>query len=159
LKVEAFENVRDQIGFCGIWCGSCAAGNGAIVELARRFSEIVKNYELEKWVPKDFDFNEFMKGLTSVQAMPSCPGCQKGGGLPTCSVKICASEKSIADCSQCAQLTECKKFEWLEKNYPTIKKDLKKIKNKNRKELIKKWTSEIKGKWPHCILLCTSTKK
>jgi len=159
LKVEAFENVRDQVGFCGIWCGSCAAGNGAIVELARRFDKIVKDYELEKWGPKDFDFNEFMKGLTSIQAMGLCPGCRKGGGPPTCSVKICASKKGIADCSQCNQLTECKQFEWLEKNHPTIKEDLKKNKNKSRKELINKWTSEIETKWPHCILLCTPTKK
>jgi len=48
LEVDSFKNVKNQIGFCGIWCGSCAAGNGAIVELARRFDEIVKKYELEK---------------------------------------------------------------------------------------------------------------
>lgn len=108
LEAEPFENVKNQIGFCGIWCGSCAAGNGAIVELARRFDKIVKDYQLEKWVPKDFDFKEFMKGLASIQAMPLCPGCQKGGGPPTCRVKVCALKKGVTDCSQCTQLIECK---------------------------------------------------
>jgi len=66
LGFEPFENVKEQTGFCGIWCGSCAAGNGAIVELARRFEKVVRDYELEMWVPKEFDFKEFMKGLTSI---------------------------------------------------------------------------------------------
>ena len=49
LEDKAFQNVKDQIGFCGIWCGSCVAGNGAVVELTRRFEEVVRKYNLEKW--------------------------------------------------------------------------------------------------------------
>ena len=158
LEAEPFENVKNQNGFCGIWCGSCAAGNSAIQELARKFEEIVKKYELEKWVPKEFDFNEFMKGLACTQAMPLCLGCQKGGGPPTCQVRICALSKGMSDCSQCSQLMECKSFELLKENYPKIKEDLKKIAGVDRKGLIEKWTSELRTKWPHCILSCASVK-
>jgi len=159
LETEPFEKVKNQIGFCGIWCGSCGAGNGAIQELARRFEEIVKNYQLEKWVPKEFNFKEFMKGLACTQAMSSCLGCQKGGGPPTCKVRICALEKGMADCSQCDQLVECKNFEELEKNYPKIKEELMEIRGKDRPALIEKWVDELRSRWPHCVLLCASTKK
>jgi hypothetical protein len=29
-NANAYENVMDQIGYCGICCGSCAVGNGAL---------------------------------------------------------------------------------------------------------------------------------
>jgi len=159
LEAELFQNGKNQVGFCGIWCGSCVAGNGAIVELARRFDKIVKGYNLEKWVPKDFDFKEFTKGLASIQSMPLCSGCRKGGGNPTCKVKVCALEKGIADCSLCGQLKECKNFERLEKENPKVKEGLMEIKKANRNELIEKWMSEVKTKWPHCIVYCTLNKK
>ena len=49
------ENTRDQIGFCGIWCGSCMVGNGALRELTRRYEAITKAYGLPDWAAKDFD--------------------------------------------------------------------------------------------------------
>ena len=33
------ENVKDQIGYCGIWCGSCIVGNGALRELTRKYED------------------------------------------------------------------------------------------------------------------------
>lgn len=159
LESEPLQNVRNQIGFCGIWCGSCAAGNGAIIELAKRFGEIVEKHQLEMWVPKNFDFKEFVKGLAGVQAMPLCPGCRKGGGPPTCSVRMCALEKGVSDCSQCDQLMGCNKFEGLEKTNPTIKEGLMEIRNANQNQLIAKWTGEIEAKWPHCLVYCRHCKK
>jgi len=58
-----------------------------------------KNYELEKWFSKEFDFKEFMKGLACTHKMPQCLGCQKGGEPPTCKVRICALGKGMVDCS------------------------------------------------------------
>jgi hypothetical protein len=62
---KAFENVREQIGFCGIWCGSCVVGNGTLRELTERCEEIIGAYGLEEWAPRDFDYKEFLKGLAS----------------------------------------------------------------------------------------------
>lgn len=161
METIPFENVKNQIGFCGIWCGSCTAGNGTIQEFASRFEKISKKAkgQLEKWVPKEFDFKEFMKGLTCIQAMSLCPGCKKGGGPPTCTIRICALDKGMTDCSQCDQLKECTNFEQLEKSHPKIKGDLMEIKSKGRPELIEKWMGELKSKWPHCILLCKATER
>lgn len=65
--LEAFENAKSQIGYCGIWCGSCAVGNGTLRELSRRYSQLVADYDLEEWGPKDFNFGEFLKGLDSIR--------------------------------------------------------------------------------------------
>ena len=154
LTVKPFGNVKNQIGFCGIGCGSCVAGNGALRELTKRYEVIIKNYGLEKWAPKDFDFKEFVKGLASMQAMPLCQGCLKGDGKPNCEIRACASNKNITDCSECDQPTACKNSEMLQKMRTGARRAglFVKTKNVDRQELIEKWTSELKRKWPHYIL-------
>jgi len=154
LKVKPFENVKNQIGFCGIWCGSCVVGNGALRELTKRYEEVIKNYGLEKWAPKDFDFKEFMKGLDSIENMPLCQGCLKGDGKPNCEIRNCASNKNITDCSECDQPTACKNSETLQKMRTGASSAglFVKTKNVDRHELIEKWTSELERKWPHYIL-------
>jgi hypothetical protein len=158
---NGFENVKNQIGYCGIWCGSCMGGNGAVQELTRKYEEIVKKSKdaLERYASKEFDFDGFMKGLTCVQAMQMCPGCKKGGGNPACAIRSCASKRNIENCSQCNELMECKNFEELQKYYPRTRDDLLKIKNADQKEVIEKWMNELKAKWPHCVLLCEATKQ
>ena len=159
MTTKGFENVKNQIGYCGIWCGSCPGGNGAILELTRRLEQALKGSNPEYWVPKELDFKEFMKGLATIQTASLCSGCRKGGGDPTCQIRICASKRNIENCSQCNELIECKNFENLEKYNPRIKEELMKIKNVDQKEIIEKWTSELKTKWPHCVLLCEATKQ
>jgi hypothetical protein len=91
--------------------------------------------------------------------MPLCPGCKKGGGNPTCEIRMCALKKNMTNCNQCEALTECKNFESLEKNNPKIKDDLRKIGNADQKEVVEKWMNELKRKWPHCVLLCETTRE
>jgi len=161
LEIKSFENVKNQIGFCGIWCGSCLGGNGAIPELTGKYEEIIKRsqYALEKYAPKEFNFKEFTKQLAYVQAMPSCPGCRKGGGNSNCQIRICALKQGVVDCSLCNQLATCKSFEELEKTHPNAKEGLVELRNKGQSVLIEKWMNELKSKWPHCVLLCAATKK
>lgn len=101
METKPFENVRNQIGFCGIWCGSCAVGNGALKELTKKYEEIIKVYGLEELAPKDFDFKEFMKGLTLIQTISLCQGCLKGGGNLDCEIRKCALNRKIAECYEC----------------------------------------------------------
>jgi len=154
MKVKSFENVKDQIGCCGIWCGSCVVGNGALRELAKGFEKIVKGYGLEKWAPQDFDFKEFLKGLASIQAIPLCQGCLKGGGRLNCEMRACASKMDINDCSECDQPGTCKNMEMLQKmRTGALRAGLfVKVENVDRQGLIEKWTAELKNKWPCCIL-------
>jgi hypothetical protein len=157
VVAKPFDIVENQIGFCGIWCGSCPAGNGSVIELTRRYEETVKRNQLEKWAPKDFDFKEFMKGLASLQRVSLCNGCLKGDGNPNCVIRICAKEKNVSSCSECELLVSCKKFEMLEKSHPNIRSDLAKTKNVAKKDLVSQWKTELRHKFPHCLVLCSSS--
>jgi hypothetical protein len=154
LKDNPFENVRNQIGYCGIWCGSCVVGNGVLRELTRRYAEIVENYGLEGWGPKDFDYKEFKKGLASICAMPLCDGCLKGGGKDDCQLRACAQAKGINGCSKCGTPEECGNKEELQHMRTGALKAglLVQVENVDQKELLKKWKKELKKKWPSCIL-------
>jgi hypothetical protein len=157
----AFENVKNQVGFCGIWCGSCPGGNGVVLELTRKYEQVIKRNQaaLEKWAPKEFSFKGLMKELAHIQAMPQCPGCRQGGGNPTCKVRICALNKGLTYCGQCEQLLTCENYAELEKSNPKIKEGLLEIKNKGQKVLAAKWMDEFKTKWPTCLLLCESAQE
>ncbi|MGD8505554.1 MAG: DUF3795 domain-containing protein [Candidatus Bathyarchaeota archaeon] len=154
MKLKPFENVKNQIGYCGIWCGSCVVGNGTLIELTKRYEKVIKGYGLEEWAPKDFDFKEFSKGLASIQGVPLCQGCQKGDGRTDCGIRACASSKSIIDCSQCDQPEACKNLEILQKMRSGARGAglMVKTENVDRQELLAKWAAELKGKWPCCVL-------
>ena len=151
---KAFENVRGQIGFCGIWCGSCAVGNGTLRELTERYEEIIEAYGLEGWAPEDLDYREFLKGLASIRGMPLCPGCLEGGGRDNCEIKACALDKNIDDCSECRESATCKYVEILQKmRSGALAAGLfVKTEEVDRGQLIERWSIELKSRWPCCIL-------
>jgi len=153
-KATDFELVKNQIGFCGIWCGSCVVGNGTLRELTKRYAEMIKAYGLKEWGPKDFDYQEFARGLESIQAMSLCPGCLKGGGRDNCEMRTCASNKGIPNCSECGETAGCRHTELLQRMrsgalaaglFVTTE-------NADGQEFIEKWTTQLKSKWPCCIL-------
>lgn len=146
MPSDPFDNLKNQIGYCGIWCGSCAVANGKLRELAKRQEEIIKNYSVEQWGPKDFDFKEFMKGLKSIQNMSLCPGCLKGGGRDDCEIRACASAKKLSDCSECDNPEQCENKKLLKiMQTGAIRAGLfVKTENVDRKGLIDKWTTALK---------------
>ena len=159
VSVKPFESVRHQIGFCGIWCGSCVAGNGTLRELSSRFADMVDTYDLKGWAPSTFDFDEFYKGLQALEGMPLCEGCVKGDGAPDCAIRACAIDRGEEDCVECGQLLECGNKDGIAKmctgarNAGLFVKDM----SENREELIERWTQELKSSWPSCILFIEET--
>jgi hypothetical protein len=156
VEAKAFENVKNQIGYCGLWCGSCIVGNGVLKELTKKYEHLISGYGIDEWGAKDFDGEEFMKGLASIQTLPTCQGCLKGGGNETCKIRPCASSKGIATCNECGEQTTCKNIEPLQKVREgalrvgmIVKTDKDKA---TQKQLIKKWTAEIKRKFPNCVI-------
>jgi hypothetical protein len=154
MKLKGFEKVKNQIGYCGIWCGSCVVANGLLKELTKKYEDIIKGYGLKKWVPQDFDFKEFEKGLSSIQNIALCPGCLKGGGRENCEIRACATEKNIAECIECQRPAECKNLELLNKMRTGSHRAGLKVKTDKagREKLIKKWIDDIKNKFPYFIL-------
>ena len=150
----AFERVKDQIGFCGIWCGSCVVGNGALRELTKRYEKLTKAYGLAEWAPKDFDYTEFVKALTSIKGIPPCPGCLNEGGRDNCEIRACAQGKGVEDCSKCLDFDTCEHTQILNKMrsgalaaglFVTSAEG-------DREELLAQWTTELRLEWPCCIL-------
>ena len=44
METKPFGNVKNQIGRCGIWCGSCVVGNGTLKEMAKRCEHTIGGY-------------------------------------------------------------------------------------------------------------------
>ena len=153
-KAAPFENVKDQIGFCGIWCGSCVAANGTLRELSRRYEETITAYGLREWAPDTFDFEEFMKGLAAIQEMPLCPGCLKGGGRDDCEIRDCAMERDLDDCNECPDIGNCEHTEILEHMRTGACDAGLFVKDTpfDKSELIDYWTAELEETWPSFIL-------
>ena len=159
MKAEAFENVKNQVGYCAIWCGSCVVGDGTLKELTKRYEHIIRSYGVDKWGAEDQGFNgqEFIKMLQSIQNIPICRGCLKGGGATDCKIRACALGRKLSDCTECKDFMNCKNQEALQ-NVRTgafeagmlIKTDKEKT---DQKPLIEKWTAEILDKFPNCIIL------
>ncbi len=146
---DAFENVRGQIGSCGIWCGSCVVGNGTLREMSRTYEKMVVDHGLEEWGPKDFDFKEFIKGLGSLKNLPACPGCQKGGGRPACELRGCVSDKGVEDCSQCDAPEACANAKLLNHMRDGARGAglFVKTGGEAKDELISRWTVELRSRY------------
>ncbi|MGB5925902.1 MAG: DUF3795 domain-containing protein [Dehalococcoidia bacterium] len=148
-RTQAFENVRGQIGYCGIWCGSCVVGNGALRALTRRYKELITAYGLEEWGPKDFDHRELLKGLESIENVPLCSGCLQGGGRESCEMRSCAEHRKISGCHACGELVECKHSELLSHmRSGAIKAGLfVSTEDVDRQQLIENWTARLRTNW------------
>ena len=153
-RTQAFENVRDQIGFCGIWCGSCIVGNGTLQELTRRYKELIAVYGLEEWGPKDFDYKELLKGLGSIQNTPVCAGCLKGGGRENCEMRFCASSRGVTGCYTCREIAVCTHSEPLQyMRSGAIRAGLfVNTEDVDRQQLIRNWTAKLRIHWPCSVL-------
>jgi hypothetical protein len=154
MAAGGFENVKRQVGCCGIWCGSCIVGNGTLQELARRYEHLVRAYGLDDWGPQDYDFDQFVAGLESMRSMPLCPGCWMGGGRENCELRACASSKGLNGCNQCRETATCEHSEILEHmRAGALEAGL----FANREDvdsqlLVANWVGELKTKWPCSIL-------
>jgi hypothetical protein len=154
MTSEAFENVKNQMGRCGIWCGSCAVGNGSLRELTRKYREMIGAYGLREWAPRDFDFEEFSKGLVAIEGIPACSGCLKGGGRDNCGIRACALSKRVEDCTDCEDLTACRHTEILEKMRSGARAAgmMVKAESEDGGEVMAKWAAGLRSRWPSCIL-------
>lgn len=101
-----YENVKGQIGHCGLWCGSCIVGNGLLAEMTRKYEKVVCGHGVQKWGLKEKG-DDFVASLHSIEALSVCPGCLKGGGDDTCRMRECTKEKGLVHCDECGSREEC----------------------------------------------------
>jgi hypothetical protein len=150
---SAFADVREQVGYCGLWCGSCIVGNGTMSELTERYRALISGYGVDEWGATAFDGKEFMKGLASIKGIPVCRGCLKGGGNATCAIRACATGRGVADCLECGDWASCDNSEAIRKvregalKVGMIMKD-----GKWEGNQIDNWTRELRGRFPCCVI-------
>jgi hypothetical protein len=158
-KTMAFENVKDQVGFCGIWCGSCVVGNGTLRQLSEKYGHLVKAHSLDEWGPADVNWDEFFRSLGSIAAVSVCPGCRKGGGRDNCEMRACATSKKLEECLACAEQHTCKHAGTLDHMRTGaaqagifVKSD-----GTDKRILIDRWAGELRSRWPCCVLFTPDT--
>ena len=145
---EALDQVKDQMGPCGIACATCDLGNGTVAETAMRLREDLQKYGVPQWASQvpggsDINFDNLDRSLDWVQTYTRCFGCEKGGGPPDCTIKTCAKERGYELCSQCPDLEGCTKFDWLGDYAQKLRDKLKEVKGKPKKELLSEAISSI----------------
>jgi len=145
---EAFDQVKDQMGPCGIACAACDLGNGTVAETAVKLKQYLQRYGVPSWgsqVPgwSDIDFKKLDGSLDWVQTYTRCFGCEQGGGPPDCAIRACSREKGYELCSQCSELEGCTKFDSLGDYAHQLKAKLKEAKGKSKKEMFSKEISGI----------------
>ncbi len=154
MKLQAFEGVKHQIGYCGIWCGSCVLGNRSLQMLTQHYRKLLIDYDLQDSGPPDLNFSEFLKALGSVESLPACPGCRRGGGREDCPLRACAAEKGLGFCSQCQESGTCANAELLRQMRTGalragmfVESDL-----EDPEQRLEQWINELKKVWPGWIL-------
>jgi len=154
MVTKAFENVKKQIGYCGIWCGSCTVGNGTLKELTQRYEALIRAYGLDHWGLNDLDFHRFVEGLEAIQRIPMCSGCLMGGGRKNCELRTCATKNALADCKQCHHLATCERIEVLQHmRSGALRAGLFiTTEDNDGQQIIDKWTADLKESWPCYIL-------
>jgi len=151
---DPLENVKEQVGFCGIWCGSCVIGNGTLQELSRKYSAILRDYGLSEWGPKDFDYGEFSKGLASLERVPVCRGCRQGGGREACEIRACATSRSVESCSECPARDDCPHAALLEHMRSGARQAALFVESGvyDPEALLSQWRARLERTWPSCTL-------
>jgi hypothetical protein len=149
-----FESVRAQIGCCGIWCGSCVVGNGALAELTRRYERLLELHDLRNWGPKDFDHDQFAQGLRSIRSMAPRAGCLRGGGRDSCELRSCARARELADCTECGGRGQCPHAGLLGHMRSGAARAGLSVREpgSDRERSLRGWMEEIRSRWPQSVL-------
>ena len=150
----AFENVRDQIGRCGIWCGSCALGNGSIRELARRLSEVLGAHGASHWVPPETDYPAFSASLDTIVDVAECSGCRRGGGRDDCALRACSAERGHTTCAACPELGACAHDELLQHMRDGARRAGLRVADPDEdpRAALKEWQTKLPTTWPSSVL-------
>lgn len=144
-RSTAFENVKDQLGYCGLWCGSCLVGNGTLNELSRKCSKAISDYGVNEWGPKDIDYGGTLKGLDAISLMEPCCGCLKGGGRTNCEIRACAVKNNLKECVDCGMHGGCQNTAIIMHMREGASRVGMKVKSKrgDQTKIVEKWVAEL----------------
>ena len=111
-------DIKNQVGPCGVPCGTCDLGNGSLANSSKKTFELINSLGIKDWSPMvpggaELDWAATEKTLDWMTKYAYCAGCEGGGGDPNCAIRICANEKGFELCSECNEIEECTKLDKL----------------------------------------------
>ena len=107
-----------MVTYCGLYCDLCAERT-RIPRRAAALQAAMAEEGWPFWGPTRPGFTEFWSFLEELGSGEGCPGCRAGGGYPGCQIRVCAKERGLELCSQCADFP-CEHVEALAARYPTL---------------------------------------
>ena len=145
--MTSVNDVKNQVGPCGITCCTCDLGNGTLANTSKKTIELINAVGIKDWAPMvpggdGLDWAATEKTLDWMTKYAFCAGCEKGGGSPTCAIRICANEKGFSLCNECDELEVCTKFDWLGDYSKTLKANLEENRGKTKEEIVSEALSE-----------------
>jgi hypothetical protein len=151
---EAFERVRGQIGFCGLWCGSCAVGNGCLGELGLGLRELLVAYDAPQFAALGIGWEQFLEALGSLKQVVACTGCRTGGGRDNCEIRTCALGRGLDQCTECASFGHCEQTAILEHmRSEAARVGLSVLRQRESRDgALDDWSRAQAARWPCCIL-------
>jgi hypothetical protein len=87
--------------------------------MAKELKRFVQAYKYGEWIAyitREFEFENFMKGLNWF-ANSGCIGCLQGGGMPNCEARSCCKAKGLKNCYFCKDFLECEKLAYQRETY------------------------------------------
>lgn len=140
--MESPFDVENQVGPCGITCGTCLLGNGSVASSVKTTLDYIKMFGIKEWAPLvpeggNLNWEETERTLNWMIKYAYCAGCEEGGGPPDCAIRLCAYEKGYDLCNTCSELDECSRFSWLGESGDKLKQFLKDNTGKSKKEIVK----------------------
>jgi len=145
-------DVKDQVAYCGVTCGTCGQGSGAAADTAKLVLELINEIEVKDWAHRapggaELDWVSTEKALDWMTKYTGCQGCMYGGGTPNCAIRACAREKSFSFCNECNELDTCTKYDFLGKEKAvSLKQKLVENKGKSREQIVSEAFSKIGSK-------------
>jgi hypothetical protein len=110
-----------KFGRCGVFCETCPAGNGRVVELAGELKRLTSDFFND--FPEGhggFDWKDYRKGLDFFAESYGCPTCTKLEGEPWCEVLKCDKVREKVSCLLCEEFPECPRTEYQRDRYPFV---------------------------------------
>lgn len=107
----------EKTGYCGLYCGDCKFGTGAIPDLARDLRKELREFRFDK-VADSVPFPEFKNYQDCYEVLGAmvklrCKGCRGGQRSKFCNIAKCAIKKELAGCWGCVDMTGCRKLAFL----------------------------------------------
>ena len=93
--------MNDYIAFCGLDCETCEA----------RLATVNNDNDLRRKVAEEWSA---LNGVEITPEMINCSGCRIPGVKTVycdslCPIRLCASEKQVETCGDCAEMESCEK--------------------------------------------------